>query len=230
MTVPKERGGMPMIAVKNDARRVFMKKGTCSQALCYIVNREFGHLKENEERATDPLAGGIMQRGHQCGMLWGASLAAGAESFRRGDSRDQAIGIAMATTQRLMESFIKRTKTASCREITGCDWKKPLSIAKHMLSGKFLMCFTLAKKWAPEAIQAATTGLALAPAAGADHQLRIGSGQDDGRQRRGDGHGGRVCRGHRFERQRLRRAGRGHMDEHARLVQRASRKKFSLFQ
>ena len=148
-----------MNAVKNDARRVFVKKGTCSQALFYILNREFGHLQENEERASDPLAGGIMQRGHQCGMLWGSTLAVGAESYRRHKNRDQAIGMAIMATQNLMESFLKRTNNANCREITGCDWKSPLSIAKYFLNGRIFTCFNLAAKWAPEAIRAATEGL-----------------------------------------------------------------------
>jgi len=30
-----------------------------------------------------PLAGGIMQNGYQCGMVWGAGLACGAEAFYR---------------------------------------------------------------------------------------------------------------------------------------------------
>lgn len=146
--------------VRRDFKSVFMKKGTCSQALFYILNREFGYLKENEERASDPLAGGIMQRGHQCGMLWGSALAAGAESFRRrGDNREQAIGMAIMATQNLMESFTKRTNTANCREITGCDWKSPLSIAKYFLTGRIFTCFNLAAKWAPEAIRAAAEGL-----------------------------------------------------------------------
>ena len=142
-----------------DAKRVFLKKGTCSQTLCYLLNREFGYPKETEERATNPLAGGIMQRGHQCGMLWGVSLAAGAESFRRHDDRDQAIGLAITATQHLVESFSKRTKTVNCREITGCDWKSILSIVKYFLTGKLFTCFNLAAKWAPEAIQSASEGL-----------------------------------------------------------------------
>jgi len=146
-------------AVKNDAKRLFLKKGTCSQTLCYLLDREFGHLKENEERAADPLAGGLMQGGHQCGMLWGAALAVGAESFRRHDDRDQAIGAAIIATQYLVDSFEKRTKTANCREITGCDWTNAFSIAKYFFTGKFFTCFNLAAKWAPEAIQAASEGL-----------------------------------------------------------------------
>jgi hypothetical protein len=64
-----------MDTIKNDTRKIFWTKGPCSHALYYILNREFGHLKENEEHASDPLAGGIMQNGHQCGMIWGATLA-----------------------------------------------------------------------------------------------------------------------------------------------------------
>jgi hypothetical protein len=149
-----------MNAGSNDAKRVFWKKGTCSQALCFLLDREFGCLKENEERATDPLAGGIWRRGHQCGMLWGSVMAAGAEASRRHADRDRAIGVAMAASQRLLESFIGRAGSADCRDITGCDWTSAWSIAKHMLSGKVFRCFTLAEEWAPEAILAAGEGLA----------------------------------------------------------------------
>ncbi len=149
-----------MIAVKNDAKRIFWKKGTCSQALCFLLDREFGYVKENEERASDPLAGGIWRRGHQCGMLWGSVLAAGAEAFRRHPDRDRAIGAAMTASRRLVESFTNRTGSADCREITGCDWTSAWSIAKHMLTGRVFRCFTLAEKWAPEAILAAGEGLA----------------------------------------------------------------------
>jgi hypothetical protein len=139
---------------------VFRKKGTCSQALCFLLDREFGCLKENEERATDPLAGGIWRRGEQCGMLWGSVTAAGAEAFRRHAGRDRAIGAAMAASQRIVESFTKRAGSADCREITGCDWTSGWSIAKHMLTGRVFRCFALAEQWAPEAIRAAEEGLA----------------------------------------------------------------------
>ena len=73
------------MADKNDTKRLFLKKGTCSHTLFYILNREFGYLKEDAERASDPLAGGLAQEGYQCGMLWGSTLGAGAESFRRNE-------------------------------------------------------------------------------------------------------------------------------------------------
>jgi hypothetical protein len=148
-----------------DAKKVFKEKGTCSQTFIYLLNQHFGHNKENEERASDPLAGGIMGRGHQCGMLWGSSLALGAESFRRYGNGGQAIGSAIIGSQHLIDSFSKRTKTVNCRELTGCDLTSKFGMAKLML--KIILqggmansfCFNLAEKWVPEAIQSATEGL-----------------------------------------------------------------------
>ena len=79
----------------SDGKKLFKKLGTCSRTFFYIINREFDNPKEAEERASDPLAGGIFKQGYQCGMLWGASLAVGAEAYRRSDNRDQAIGVAI---------------------------------------------------------------------------------------------------------------------------------------
>ena len=52
-----------------DTKKIFLKLGTCSRTFFYILNRKFGYPSETEERAADPLAGGLMQTGHQCGML-----------------------------------------------------------------------------------------------------------------------------------------------------------------
>ena len=149
------------IKVRRDTKRVFFKLGTCSRTFFYILNREFGHPLENEEHAADPLAGGILQQGYQCGMLWGASLAVGAESFRRYADLGQAIGMTIRATQHIKESFINRAKSADCSDITSCDFSSKFSLAKYIVSGKFLSCFKLADKWAPDAIKSATGGLSL---------------------------------------------------------------------
>jgi hypothetical protein len=153
-----------MNTIKNDTKRVFLKKGACSHTLFYILNREFGHLKENEERASDPLAGGIFQQGYQCGMLWGSALVVGAESFRRYDDQGQTIAQAITATQNIMESFLIRAKSIECYDITSCDFKSKFGLAKYMLTGKPITCFYLAVKWAPEAIQSAKDGLTHQPA------------------------------------------------------------------
>jgi len=93
-------------------------------------------------------------------MLWGASMGVGAEAFRRYDNIDKAIGVTIKATQHVMESFKKRTDTIECYDITNCDWSSKMSMAKHFLTGRFLVCFTLAEEWAPEAIDSAEEGLA----------------------------------------------------------------------
>jgi len=146
----------------NDAKQVFKQKGTCSQTFFYLLNREFGHLKKGEEQATDPLAGGIMREGHQCGMLWGAAMAVGAEAHRRCENLDQAIAVAVRATQHLLKSFADRTDTLNCREITDTDFNKTWQMLKFMVF-KSNSCFKLAEAWAPEAVQAAMEGLANTP-------------------------------------------------------------------
>jgi hypothetical protein len=161
--------------VKLKAKRTFIKQGTCSRTFFYLLDREFGHAMEMEEQAADPLAGGIIQQGYQCGMLWGAALAVGAEAYRRTDNQDQAIALSIKATQRVMVSFVNRTGTIQCEEITRIDFNNKWSLAKFMLSGKFVSCITLCGKWAPEAIQAAIEGLSTDESDSPQHCLSCSS-------------------------------------------------------
>jgi hypothetical protein len=65
----------------------------------------------------------------------------------------------VATTQRLVASFTARAGSASCREITGADFRSGLGTLKYVLGGGAWRCFKLAEAWAPEAIRTATEGL-----------------------------------------------------------------------
>ena len=148
----------------NDTKNVFRKCGTCSQTYFYLLNREFGHRKENEERAADLLAGGLMNRGFQCGMLWGSALAVGAESHRRYGDGDRAIAVAVQATQSVMESFKSITLTHNCREIVHCDLTKFTGMMKMMIdviSNGFMnfRCFNIAEQWTGHALLAARNGL-----------------------------------------------------------------------
>jgi len=154
--------------VKLNPRKVFWKCGSCSHAMFHLLNHEFDYPKENEEKASDLFAGGIAQKGHQCGMLWGCSLAVGAESYRRYRSKSEAIASAITASQHLVESFTKRTKSVNCRDISRVDWENKIEFAIHMV--KIIMqgfvyspCFNLIVKWTPEAIQAANQGLSEKP-------------------------------------------------------------------
>jgi hypothetical protein len=153
----------PVNTIRRDTKRVFFKMGTCSRTLFYLLDREFDHPLPQEEQAVDPLAGGINRQGYQCGMLWGASLAVGAEAARRWPDFTQASGMAMHATQRISASFLARAKSLDCLDITRCDWNSKTSIAKYMLTGRFWSCFKLAETWVPEAIATATASLATIP-------------------------------------------------------------------
>lgn len=158
----------PSQSIKNDTKKVFREKGTCSHTFAYLLNREFGKNKETEERATDPMAGGLMQKGHQCGMLWGASLAVGAEAYRRSQNSEEAIRLAITATQKLLESFSKRTNTINCRDITHSNLDNFFGLTKYMIKTMIQgmnnsTCFNLAENWLPEAIQSAKEGLSQEP-------------------------------------------------------------------
>jgi hypothetical protein len=144
---------------KLKAKRTFIKKGTCSRTFFHLLNKEFGHPKEEEEYALDPLAGGILQQGFQCGMLWGASMAVGAEAHRRVENKQKVTAMAIKATQHILKSFVDRTESVDCEDITNTDFSNKWSMAKYMFSGRFVSCFILAGKWAPEAIKAAAEGL-----------------------------------------------------------------------
>jgi len=145
--------------VKLKAKRTFLKQGTCSRTLFHILNREFNNPKPMEENASDPLAGGINQCGYQCGMLWGAAMGVGAESYRKFNNRNQAVGVAISTTTRMLESFKNNAKSDNCSDITDTDWSKKNSILKYFIRGKMVTCFRLAGKWAPFALNTAIEGL-----------------------------------------------------------------------
>lgn len=152
----------------SDTIQVFRQCGTCSQTFAHLLNRAFNHSQENEERALDPLAGGILNHGHQCGMLWGAALAAGAEAYRRHSDPEEALAVAVTATQHIVASFLDRTATVNCREIIGIDLSKVFGLIKFIVRTTLQAadknpCYQLAAQWAPEAIQSAEEGLSGEP-------------------------------------------------------------------
>ncbi len=155
-----------MKTVKNKLhpRKTFWKCGACSNAMFHLMNHEFDNIKLSEEKASNMLAGGIAQKGHQCGMIWGASLAIGTEAFRKFDNKNLAIATAINASKLMTDSFKKRTHSVNCRDISKVDWENKLDFVIYMLKiiaqgFVFSPCFNLIVKWTPEAIQAANKGL-----------------------------------------------------------------------
>jgi hypothetical protein len=141
-----------MSIIKNDYKKLFFSKGSCSQSTSFILNREFFDNRETEELASSLLAAGPNQDGHQCGILWGSALSAGAKSSRTFKDINDATFAAITVTQELIKSFEIRTKCVNCREITKCNWKKPWGALKYFATGKVFTCLDNIDKWIPEAI------------------------------------------------------------------------------
>ncbi len=133
----------------------FLRRGTCSQTLFCVLDRAFEHPLRAEEHASDPLAGGIVQHGYQCGMLWGSTLAAGAEAHRRFGAGPEAEARAILAARRIVESFRAQNDETNCLEITGIDESSTaMQMTTHfLLKGGTIGCFRMAARWAPVAFR-----------------------------------------------------------------------------
>ncbi len=103
-----------------------------------------------------------MLRGYQCGMTWGAALAAGAQAYQLFGSGPQAETMALIAAQRLVGSFCALNNYVNCREITGFDTSSPatkqilLFLIKSVFTGG---CFRMAARFAQAAFSEIDTVL-----------------------------------------------------------------------
>ena len=119
------------------------------------LNNTYDYPLELEELAVAPLAGGIMQHGYQCGMLWGAALAAGAQSFRMNGGRAQAENMAIVAAQNLVGAFRKQNQFINCSDITPIDkdssaWEMTVYF---FLKGGVVGCIRKVSKYIQEAFR-----------------------------------------------------------------------------
>jgi len=128
----------------------FLKVGTCSTTLCRVLDRAYGDPLPVEERAAAPLAGGLLARGHQCGQVWGAALAAGARACRRFGPGPRAEAAALAAAQRIVGSFAGRFGSIECREIIGADPSDSRQMLRSLLRNG-PRCQFMAARYAPVA-------------------------------------------------------------------------------
>jgi hypothetical protein len=117
-----------------------------------------------EEGATIPFAGGLAQHGYQCGMIWGAALAAGAEAHRRLGSGPETEAAAIRAARRIVETFRTRHNEINCFEITEIDKSSSTwdMISYFLLKGGTVGCFRMAAWFAPLAFD--EIDAALSPA------------------------------------------------------------------
>jgi hypothetical protein len=119
-----------------------------------VLNQAYDHPQPTEEKAVAPLAGGLMQYGYQCGMIWGAALAAGAEAHRRHGPGPRAEAAAIRAAGRLVDVFRAGTGEIDCFEITDVDRtsSKMKMIWVFLLKGKTIGCMRMADRYARTAV------------------------------------------------------------------------------
>lgn len=101
-----------------------------------------------------PLAGGIANMGYQCGMLWGAALAAGARAYQLYGSCPKAEAAAMIASQRLINTFHGHSKNEiNCLEISDLDMQGDFDagkVFKFFIKGGPIGCFRMAARYAQD--------------------------------------------------------------------------------
>ena len=128
-----------------------------------VLDHASDNLLTLEEHATVPLAGGIMNHGYQCGMLWGAALAGGAQAYRLLGPGPQAETKAIMVAQGVMDSFRACTNNEiNCLEITDLNMQGKVQITKLMkffIKGGPIGCVRMITKYAPKAFSEINTAL-----------------------------------------------------------------------
>jgi hypothetical protein len=120
-----------------------------------VVDASFDHPLALEEHATMPLAGGIEQMGFQCGQLWGAALAAGAQAYRLFGPGSDAEAAALLAAQKLAQSFHASYRSINCFEVVELDWKNAQAkqILGFFLRGGPIRCFSMTASYSRAAIR-----------------------------------------------------------------------------
>ncbi|MFH1687154.1 MAG: C-GCAxxG-C-C family protein [bacterium] len=115
-----------------------------------VLDQAFDHPSQPEEHASALLAGGIMQHGYQCGMIWGATLAAGAQAFRLFGPGPQTEVRAILAANRLVESFRTQNRHINCHEITNLDKSSSTMqmISFFLTKGGIISCMRMAGRYA----------------------------------------------------------------------------------
>jgi len=108
----------------------------------------------SEELAIGPMAGGILQNGYQCGMIWGSVLAAGRQAYVRLGATPEAEALAVKAAGRLVDSFRNRYKFINCVEITQLDKSSSAlqMLTFFLLKGGAIGCFRKSAQFAKVAL------------------------------------------------------------------------------
>lgn len=135
-----------------DAKLMQAETGICSRILFHIINQKFGNKMNVEENATLILTGGILKQDKLYNLMIGASLGAGAESFKETDNTNQSIFMSIRATQQLVKAFKKKQRITNRYYFTGIDFNRKNKKIKEQNTDYSSVYLNIANQWAPEAI------------------------------------------------------------------------------
>lgn len=164
----QERGGWGMIKLPREVTamrtvQTFLKVGSCSETLSNVLNRAYDHPLYHEEHGALPFAGGIMQHGKQCGVIWGSVLAAGAQAFHIYGPGARAETAAILAAQELVEAFELENGNKNCIDLIETDWNNPGQVVRYFLRGGFFKCYGMTARFSGKAYQQINTILETEP-------------------------------------------------------------------
>ncbi len=112
-----------------------------------------------------PLAGGILQHGYQCGMIWGAALAAGAQAYRLFGPGPRAETQAILTARRLVTSFRAAHTHVNCFDLTGLNKTSSTMqmVTYFLMKGGTIRCLNKAVRYVRPALAEIESALGTAP-------------------------------------------------------------------
>ena len=138
----------------------FSTSAGCSGAVSGVLDRAYEHPLDKEEQASGYLAGGVLQKGYQCGMLWGAALAAGAQAHRMYGAGAQAEANSVVAAQRALEQFRSANGHINCHELVDTSWTSKKQMFRYFIKGGPITCMRMFAKYSPEAFDQVDGALA----------------------------------------------------------------------
>jgi hypothetical protein len=129
-----------------------------------VLDKAYGYPLTIEEKAINPMAGGIARHGYQCGMIWGAILAAGAQIYRRLGPGPKAEMLAISTAQKLVENYrtCNQPRYIDCAEVTEINLLQRnmmRQVFKFFVKGKAAGCFAMVNRYTRKAYDAINDSL-----------------------------------------------------------------------
>jgi len=103
------------------AQAVFGEGYNCAQAVLAACGPQFGLPRETAIQVAQAFGGGVARTGHICGALTGALMLVGLACPAKDGADNAGKMKAYQLSRAIMDEFVRRNNSLTCRELTGCD-------------------------------------------------------------------------------------------------------------